>query len=432
MLRSHAKRNRDDDPNAAPGMSLVPTVVPGVMQKAFITAMYQTASNATSGAAIADGIIWRPMMYGGTSIMRTALAAKNTVFTASPVVPFIGGSFSATTLRFTLIDALMVPVAASIGGSQIVPRFDITETYYQARYCKGKLTIRCNTSGVPGNNVISGTLGAAWVGDTRGIYDFDRGKLPGKSMYGANCATESINTGTTIEIPAFSPGYTQTRRVFSDSGGSLISYNPAVTDINNCFFVSHLARASFCTNILLPEIPWGAVPNFTVSFNGSGETTPTLVPVRCLHVFAFMDGTGANVYSVSESYATLTSDIDLNVVDIKQPQPPNQFCIWIGTAILFAYSNGALAIPVSMNIRAWLPFEQERCNAAALVARIDGAAPDAMIALEGIITTQCALTSSSYFANVSTIEDPSMTPGDQFQSLLEAVSTPSKIIRSGA
>lgn len=419
MLRSHYKRPRDE---SKPETPLMPTVVPGVMQQSYIIAMFQTASNATSGLSIADGIIWRPMERGGTSILRTAAAARGTIFTSTAAFGFGGWT---PTVMLTTSTELMVPVSLSLNGSNFKPEFDVATAYYQSTFRKGKMKIQCTTSGVSSNSVISGVVGVALLGDTRGVYSFNRSVIGGKSLFGAAQMNIPISNATTIEIPPFSPGYAQTKHVSTYSRGSLVTFFSAATDAHNCVFVSHLATSSICTSLTLSEIPWGATPNFTVHCGITTPTTPTPVPVRVLNVFAYMDGAGPHIYSVSSTVVAITSNVDAAVVDIPQATPPNPYCIWVGAFILFGINE-----PVTMDVRAWLPFEQELANSYAVVARIDGAAQDAMISVEGIIYTQCASTSSSYIANVSTVDAPSLTPTEQFADLQAAVAPNNTIVRS--
>jgi hypothetical protein len=429
MLRNSFKRPRTDGDdrqavNGKPPISIMPTIVPGVMQQSYVVSMYQTASNSTSSVAIADGIIWRPMLRGGTSLLRTALAARNTIYTSAPVVPFGFGAFTPT-VTVSSTTELMVPVSLSLNGSNFVPKFDVATAFYQSTFRRGTLKLRCNSSGVSSSSIISGTIGAALLGDTRGVYSFDRGVIANKCLFGANVSSEPISKTTSIDIPPFSPAYGQTKHVSTNSRGSLITMFTNISDDHNCVFISHVATSSICTSVQLSEIPWGATPNFTVHYGASTLTTPTAVPVRILNLFAYMDGAGAHVYSVSSSAVAITSASDTPLVDIPEAVPPNSYCIWIGAFILLG-----LAELVPINIKAWLPFDQETANSYAVVARIDGAAADAMISVEGNIFTQCATTSSSYYANVSTVDVPTVTPAEQFTDLRNAVLPNNTIITS--
>lgn len=404
------KRAREGDVGRdRPLPPLLSQLIPAVTQKITVAGNFAAAKETTTNLSVADGIIWFPFRGAGNSIIRCILAAANTVigpFICTPSLVSLALHPTPIVLTMTLNRDLMVPVSQSVSNSQVRMSPDLSQVYCTGRLIGGSITINSSTGGDSHQQVISGDIGAAWVSDTRDLYDFNRVTSAARSLFSRNgVAGLKISTGLRMTFPGLAPAYAPVLRDVSHYRGQLVMPQTSGTiSINNCFFLSHLGYdgSGAAANVPLPDLPWGAIPTVTVTVPAQLAFTAAVVPLRAVHIFATYDGTGTKPISYMTSHTILVGPNDNGQCDVTPTaglDPVNG--LWLGVFIL-------IDCPALANVKfsAWLSHDMEQGLSNCFVSRIDDSSAGVIVTLSGSLFVQTVATGqNSQFTPVASIPD---------------------------
>ena len=302
----------------------------------------------------------------------------------------------------------MLPVGASVSNPFVQIGNDITNAitsltsgayagnFELGRLQSGEIRFFSNT-GNNANNIISGEVGAAMVGDTRGLLDFSRTNIAQRSNFGKNAVIAAIvSRGIAMKFPPMPPMMQLTGRSVTRTRGNLISVQ-AITG-SQLFFASHCAS---CTGTpaptaaaQLPPLPWGAVPNFTVmirpnvAISGAIYTTN----VKVVHMFAQFGATGATVTTVNVATAVALSVSSNSTFDVNVPGLTGNLDlrngIWVG-ALFYIDVPIASAANLNVSLSTWFDEASELELSNAFLLRADNVASGVTLVTAGTLFPQC-------------------------------------------
>lgn len=397
-----------------PPMMTMPRQILGTTQRMAIQASFPSA--ASSGYT-ADGIVWLIGYSGGSSIMHTLLALANAAVTysGSPlhnVAPGGAGYTAVPVLKFAV--NTMVPASSTLSNSTISVGNDSNGQFFYGKLLTGSVDVIANTTSI-GSGSITGDIFAAWVGDLRGILDFNRATLQSRALLPRHAAGGGISTGIRMSVPPLCLPYqllgrqqafdTPAQKVFNvgqssplntTSPISTVFISPFLTDTNGaypsvCFATSNVLNPP--TNVtgvnLNQALPWGCIPIYDVKITAVGGSQLAYTAyLRITHIF-LTAGSTILMSAPQEAQVVVIGVTDQCNLRVKAPVSFSDITtngIYAGTYLQIDYASSyPTTFPTSYNfsIDVLVSETDENRLASPLVMRLDNVASAVNITCSG-------------------------------------------------
>jgi hypothetical protein len=412
----HKRVREDAADDRAPTPSTV-SIRPSSHQTGCVYGQYNPAADVLSSSA--DGVIWFPYRSAST-IVRTLLIASNTQVTLPIVFPSV--NMPPLTVEITFIGDTMVPALINTAGAISISTD--SKGFQNGALNGGSVTIKSN--GTPLNaNFATGDISGAWLFTAMGLTDFNAASIATRCISDSSTVTNNpIATGITFSCPSIPQphGPVSVRRL--QLGGSSC-VTGIVHNVQNYIWYSPFATINTATNTFMPDVPWGAIPSFSVTVDTLLPTASTPL-LRYAYIFAYADGTGCRLASAFGSTTipvgpidhgtALISCPDMNFADIRK-------YLFIGTALLLDHPT----LDIRMKIDAYISDYDDSSLAYPFVARIDNAAAGVGIVVSGqLYQTFVPVGSSAEFLKMSALSDQSSAETWLKHQLMFLSSTPSR------
>lgn len=390
--RKRRRREQPHNVHLAQELGVVPPLppylgaMPGHIQPSIFSLRFQPAIAAVAGGDyVADGLICMPHRRGGT-IIRTVLVPALKTYTVSQ--NFFSVTYAVLIPNIEFAAATMIPVGVDLQPVTTAPNF--IGLYHHVRPIAGYFSISSNGSS---DLVITGDVSGGWVPDSRELYDFDPAKIASRAVFPKDTVlNEKIAKGLTCRYPALSPPFSSGQEKVSRPRGQLVSSTLAAAVTSSTigtFYISHLTTCTNAgvVNVTCGNIPWGTVPDFTLTITGtnaSNPPTPVQKYVRVTYMYAHVASAGVRVCTTCKeiTYGYTTGAKNSTKLEISSPadsiNEANQ--MWVGT--LFRFDDNASPSD-NFTIDTWLSYETEAETNNLFMCRVDNASPNVGLAVDG-------------------------------------------------